>query len=198
MRLKERWTVSQPNSSCQRIGAIVTARACLGSTAPSRFGTTLPDFVERKPSGISSAAVIQPRCFSQFQLSFSLQPRWGPAPPAKSALSPARPCEILAQDNDDPSYSVLGSLAFRWFLQRKGLPCWIIVNRRAESRYARTGLSKLSMSWRHSGNAPKWSGIVSAMNFMLDPRMMSDDGPLAGSPPYSSCLFLASTSCGFT
>ena len=34
MRLKERWTVSQPNSGCQRIGAIVAAGACLGSTAP--------------------------------------------------------------------------------------------------------------------------------------------------------------------
>ena len=36
------------------------------------------------PSGISSAAIMRSQCFSQFQLSFSPQPQWVPAPPAKS------------------------------------------------------------------------------------------------------------------
>jgi hypothetical protein len=55
------------------------------------FGATLPGFVEWKPSGIPSAAVMRPQCFSQFQLSLSPKPRWVPAPPAKSALSPGKP-----------------------------------------------------------------------------------------------------------
>jgi hypothetical protein len=58
-------------------------------------GATLPGFVEWKPSGIPSAAVSQPRGFSQFQFSLSPQPRWVPAPPAKSALSPGRPAGKL-------------------------------------------------------------------------------------------------------
>ena len=54
------------------------------------FGAILPGFVEWKPSGIPSAAVSQPRSFSQFQLSLSPKPRWVPAASAKSALSPGR------------------------------------------------------------------------------------------------------------
>jgi hypothetical protein len=44
-----------------------------------------------KPSGIPFAVVSRPRCGGQFQLSLSSQPRWVPAPPAKSAQSPGRP-----------------------------------------------------------------------------------------------------------
>jgi hypothetical protein len=39
---------------------------------------------KRKPSGIPSAAIIQSQYFSQFQLSFSTNPRWVPVPPVKS------------------------------------------------------------------------------------------------------------------
>lgn len=78
------------------------------------FGATLPGFVEWKPSGIPSAAVSQPRSFSQFQLSLSPKPRWVPVPSAKSALSPGKPGEIISRNNDDQSESVLVSLAFRW------------------------------------------------------------------------------------
>ncbi len=46
--------------------------------APAPPGVTLPGSSERKPSGIPAAAIARSRCLGQFQLSFSLKPRWVP------------------------------------------------------------------------------------------------------------------------
>ena len=72
---------------------------------------------------------LRPRCGGQYQLSFSPESRWVPAPPVKSALSPGTPA---AKDKDVPAgvnERAMGftrqragrrGCAFRWKLRLNG------------------------------------------------------------------------------
>ena len=86
--------------------------------------------VGRKPSGIPSAAIVQSQCFSQFQLSFPAESRWGPAPRCQVALSLCTPAAAQGRGSCPRSFSrepldsqdsVEGEwCSFRWKLRLNG------------------------------------------------------------------------------